>query len=141
MAKVPSFMLKALYQRDSLHITGDGFTFQINNGLGPVRLIGLLPLRVNRKAVPLAQCSLVHGDQEHPAEAISAENSLLVRKGDSVTVQVRDTALRPGRHNLDIGIVAKDLGELRFSVSDRARRASNAPGSGGSGTQMNTEIS
>jgi hypothetical protein len=121
MAKVPSFMLKGLYQRDSLRIADDGFTFQIKNGIGPVRLVGLLPLKVDGKLVPLAQCSLVHGDGELPAESVSAENSVLIRKGESVTVRVRDTTLRPGRHNLDIGIVAKDLGELRFSVSDRSR--------------------
>jgi hypothetical protein len=121
MAKVPSFMLKALYQRDSLRITGDGFEFQIKNEMGPVRLTGLLPLKLDRKPVPLAQCSFVHNDQELPAEAVSAENSVLVRKGESVTVRVHDTPLRPGRHSLDIGMVAKDLGQLRFSVSDRAR--------------------
>ena len=121
MAKVPSFMLKGLYQRDSLRLTDDGFTFQIKNGIGPVRLIGLLPLRVDRKPVALARCSLIHGQQELPAETVSVENSVLVRKGESVTVRVRDTAMRPGRHSLDIGIVAKDLGELRFSVSDRVR--------------------
>jgi hypothetical protein len=114
-------MLKALYQRDSLRITADGFSFQIKNGIGPVRLIGLLPLRVDRKQVPMARCSLLHGDRELPAEAVSTENSVLVRKGESVTVRVRGTPLRPGRHNLDIGVVAQDLGELRFSVSDRAR--------------------
>lgn len=121
MAKVPSFMLKALYQRNSLRITDDGFTFQIKNGIGPVRLIGLLPLRVDRRPVALAHCSLIHSGQELPAEAVSVENSVLVRRGESVMVRVRETALRPGRHNLDIGIAAKDLGELRFSVSDRAR--------------------
>jgi hypothetical protein len=121
MAKVPSFMLKALYQRDSLRISGDGFEFQIKNEMGPVRLTGLLPLKVDRKPVSLAQCSLVLGERELPAESVSAQNSVLVRKGESVTVRVRDTALRPGRHSLDIGMVAKDLGELRFTVSDRAR--------------------
>jgi hypothetical protein len=29
--------------------------------------------------------------------------------------------LRPGRHSLDIGVVGKDVGELRFTVGDAVR--------------------
>lgn len=121
MPAIPSFMLRALYQRDSLRITSDGFQFEIRNDIAPVRLTGLLPLKVDGKLVPLAQCSYVHGGEELPATAVSAANPVPVDKGESLTVRVRETPLRPGRHSLDIGVEAQGLGQLRFTVSDRAR--------------------
>jgi hypothetical protein len=52
---------------------------------------------------------------------VTAENSVLMRKGEAVTVRVRGMALRPGRHTLEIGVVVKDLGEIRFRIGDALR--------------------
>jgi hypothetical protein len=121
MAKIPEFMLKALYVRGSLLRIDDGFEFQIKNELGPARIVGALPLKVDRTQVPLADCSFLYGDEEVAAEALTPENSLLMRKGEAVTIRVRGMALRPGRHTLEIGVAVKDLGELRFTVGDGVR--------------------
>jgi hypothetical protein len=121
MAKIPEFMLKALYLRGSLIRSHDGFEFQLKNDLGPARIVGALPLAVDRKPVPLAACSFHHGGQEIAFDAVTPEDSVLMRKGEAVTVQVRGMALRPGRHTLDIGVVVKDLGEVRFRIGDGIR--------------------
>jgi hypothetical protein len=121
MAKIPEFMLKALYVRGSLTRSGDGFEFQLKNDLGPARIIGALPLTVDRKPVLIAACSFYHGGQEIAFETVTAENSVLMRKGEAVTVRVRGMALRPGRHTLDIGVEVKDLGEVRFRIGDGIR--------------------
>lgn len=114
-------MLKALYVRGSLQKSEDGFEFQLKNDLGPARIVGAVPLEVDRKPVPLADCSFVYGGQEVSFEAVTAESSVLMRKGEAVTVKVRGMALRPGRHTLDIGVAVKDLGEIRFRVGDGLR--------------------
>jgi hypothetical protein len=121
VAKIPEFMLKALYVRGSLQKTDDGFEFQLKNNLGPARIVGALPLQVDRKPVPLADCSFLYGGEESAFEAVTAENSVLMRKGEAVTVRVRGMALRPGRHTLEIGVVVKDLGEIRFRIGDALR--------------------
>jgi hypothetical protein len=121
MAKIPEFMLKALYVRHSLRRTGDGFEFQLKNELGPARIVGTLPLKLDRKPLPLADCSFVYGGEEVAFETVTADNSVLMRKGEAVTVRVRGLALRPGRHTLDIGVTVKDLGELTFTIGDAAR--------------------
>ena len=121
MAKIPEFMLKALYVRGSLRKTGDGFEFQLKNDLGPARIIGALPLQVDRKPVPMSDCSFVHGGEEIAFEAVTAENSVLMRKGEAVTVEVRGMVLRSGRHTLDIGVVVKDMGQIRFKIGDGLR--------------------
>ena len=38
MPKIPEFMLRALYVQGSLRREGDGFTFQMMNGVGPAGL-------------------------------------------------------------------------------------------------------
>jgi hypothetical protein len=118
MAKIPGFMLKALYVRGSLRNSEDGFGFQLKNELGPARIIGPLPLKVNGKPVPLKDCSFVHGGEEVAFEAVTADNSVLMRKGEAVTVKVQGPNLQQRRHTLDIGVIVKDLGEIRFKVSD-----------------------
>lgn len=121
MAKIPQFILKALYVRNSLRKTDDGFEFQLKNEVGPGRVVGTLPLKVDRKPVPLADCSFALGDREAGFESVSPENSVLMRKGEAMTVQVRGVTLRPGRHMLDIGVVVKDIGEVRFTINDALR--------------------
>ena len=121
MAKIPEFLLKALYVRGSLCNRDDGFEFQLKNELGPARIVGALPLKVDRSPVPLADCSFLHGGEELAFEAVTAENSVLMRKGEAVTVRVRGTTLRPGRHTLGIGVVVKDMGQISFDVSDGVR--------------------
>jgi len=121
MAKIPQFMLKALYVNNSLQKTGDGFEFQLKNELGPARIVGALPLEVDRKRIPLADCSFLHSGEEVAFEAVTPENSVLMHKGEAVTVQVAGMTLRPGRHTLGISVVVKDLGEVRFCIGDTLR--------------------
>ena len=133
MPAIPSFMLRALYQRESLRITGDGFQFEIRNDIAPVRLTGLLPLKVDGKAIPLVQCSYVHGGEELPATAVSAANPVPVDKGESVTVRVRETRVcLCGRHpGKTVGErPAQRPGPERNGHPPHQRRAAR-PGSGG----------
>jgi hypothetical protein len=121
VAKIPDFILKALYVRGSLRRTDQGIEFQLKDELGPARIAGAVPLRVDRQPVPVADCGFVRGDREETFEAVTAENSVLMRKGEAVTVRVRGLSLRPGRHTLDIGVLVKDMGEIRFTVGDILR--------------------
>jgi hypothetical protein len=121
VAKIPEFLLKALYVRGSLRKNDEGFELQLKNDVGPGRIVGALPLEVDRKRVPMADCSFVLGREETAFEAVTAENSVLMRKGEAVTVKVRGMTLRPGRHMLDIGAVVKDVGKIRFKIGDTVR--------------------
>ena len=121
MAKIPEFLLKALYVKGSLHNDGDGFEFQMKNDLGPARIIGARPLQLDRKPIPLASCHFVHGVEEASFADVDVENSVLMRKGEAVTVRVKGQKLRPGRRTLGINVIVKDLGNVSFTVSDKVR--------------------
>lgn len=121
MAKIPEFLLKALYVKGSLRQDGDGFEFQMKNDLGPARIIGARPLLLDRKPIPLESCRFVHSEQEASFTGVTAEQSVLMRKGEAVTVKVAGHSLRPGRHTLGINVVVKDMGPISFSVNDEAK--------------------
>ena len=119
MAKIPEFLLKALYVKGSLQSQDDGFTFQMKNELGPARIIGARPLQLDRRPVPMEQCHFIHGDEEARFSDVSAEQSVLMRKGETVTIRVEGMNLRRGRHSLGINILVKDMGSVSFTINDQ----------------------
>jgi hypothetical protein len=121
MPKVPEFMLRALYVKGSLQRDGDGFTFQMMNGMGPVRIIGARPLQLDRKPIPLERCHFIHGDHEASFNDVTAEQSVLMRKGEAVTVRVSNLSLAAGRRTLGINVIVKDMGPVSFTVTDQVR--------------------
>jgi hypothetical protein len=121
MPKIPEILLKALYVKGSLQQQGNGFEFQMKNDLGPARIIGANPLQIDRRPIPMDKCIFVHGDQEASFVEVTAEQSVLMRKGEAVTVRVVDQPLRPGRHTLAINVLVKDMGTVSFSVTDQVK--------------------
>ena len=121
MAKIPEFLLKALYVKGSLRNDTEGFEFQLKNDLGPARIIGARPLQLDRKPIPLDSCRFVHGDLAASFADVTTENSILMRKGEAVTVRVAGQQLRPGRRTLGINVIVKDMGNINFTVNDQVR--------------------
>lgn len=118
MPKVPEFLLRALYVQGSLRGDSQGFSFQMKNELGPARIIGARPLMIDRKPIDPARCRFVHGEVSATFADVSSENSVLMRKGEAVTVMVEGVPLRRGRHTLRIDVEVKDMGPVAFTVSD-----------------------
>jgi hypothetical protein len=121
MAKIPEFLLKSLYIKGSLRSIDDGFEFKMQNQLGPARIIRAHPLQIDRKPIPLATCFFIHEGSEAGFGDVTVENSVLMRQGEALTVRVQTLALKPGRHTIGIHVEVKDLGPLRFTVSDQLR--------------------
>ena len=78
-------------------------------------------LQLDRKPLPLESCRFEHGDQVATFGDVDADNSVLMRKGEAVTVSVLGQKLRPGRRTLGVNVVVKDMGTVSFSVTDQAR--------------------
>ena len=121
MAKIPDFLLRALYVSGSLRNTDDGFTFQMKNELGPVRIIGAQTLLLDRRPIPLEQCEFRHGQLRAKFTDVTPEESVLMRKGEALTILVLKTSLAAGRRTLGIDVTVKDMGRVRFSVSDKVK--------------------
>lgn len=121
MAKIPEFLLKSLYVKGSLHSTDDGFEFKMQNQLGPARIIRAHPLQIDRKPVPLTTCFFIHEGHEAGFEDVNVDKSILMRQGQALTVRIQQFNLKPGRHTIGIHVEVKDIGPLRFTVSDQLR--------------------
>ena len=91
------------------------------NDLGPARIIGARPLQLDRKPIPMDSCRFVHGEEEAGFADVDPENSVLMRKGEAVTVRVIGQELRPGRRALAINVVVKDMGNISFTITDQVR--------------------
>jgi len=121
VAKIPEFLLRSLYVKGSLQNGADGFKFQLKNELGPARIIGARPLQLDRRPVALDTCHFEHGHDRAAFTDVDAENSVLMRKGEAVTVHVLGQTLSPGRRTLGINFVVKDMGNVSFTVTDQVR--------------------
>lgn len=121
MPKIPEFLLKALYVKGSLRSVDNGFEFRMKNELGPVRIIGVNPLQLDRRPVPLEKCSFMHEEMAAKFIDVTAENSVLMRKGESLTLKIEDLPMKHGRRTLSINVIVKDMGAVRFSVSDQVK--------------------
>ena len=121
MSKIPEFLLRALYVKGSLQNSTDGFEFQMKNDLGPARIIGARPLQLDRKPIALDTCRFEHGQETAAFSEVNDENSVLMRKGEAVTVLVSGQTLKPGRRTLGINVIVKDMGDVSFTVTDQVR--------------------
>jgi hypothetical protein len=121
MPAIPGFLLKGLYVKGSLRNTDDGFEFQIKNEIQDGYMIRAMPLKVDRKPVPMKDSSFVLEGVEVMSSDVSEDNPVLMPKGKAITAKVRGMTLRRGRHTLEIASEAKGFGEIRFSISDTVR--------------------
>jgi hypothetical protein len=65
------------------------------------------------------QCKFIHGKREARFIDVTPEKSVLMRKGEAISVHVSGTTLSSGRRTLSIDVIVKDLGQVRFYVSDK----------------------
>jgi hypothetical protein len=121
MAKLPEFMLRALYVKGSLRREAGGFSFQLKNELGPARIVGARPLQLDRKPIPLEKSQFVHGETSAAFSEVTPDSSVLMRKGEAVVVRVEGVPLSAGRHTLGISVAVKDMGPVTFSVTDEVK--------------------
>lgn len=121
MAKIPEFLLRALYVKRILRNQDNGFEFQMKNELGPARIVGAKPLTLDRKPIPLDICLFVHSGQSVSFTDVTPETSVLMRKGEAVSVRVDGQTLKRGRHVLGVNVIVKDMGQVSFSFSDRVK--------------------
>ena len=119
MAKIPDFLLRALYVKGSLKNNEYGFEFQMKNDFGPVRIVDAHPLILDRRPIPLESCRFLIGEHSAGFADVTPEKSVLMGKGEAISIHVSGTTLKPGRRSLGIDVLVKDLGQIRFTVSDK----------------------
>ena len=114
MTAIPEFVLRKLYQKDSLVGREDGFSFTLHNSFAPATVLGF-SLAVNEEPVPAERISLQKGlDAPLAGTQVTSEAPLSFGVGVQMGVEVQDTPL--GEGNLHFTIVTREAGTLSFRL-------------------------
>jgi len=118
--RIPSMLLKQLYNFGSLRNSGEGVAFKIKNRLTDVTLISLNGVKIDGKAIPLDKIVLQVEDGQGttltPAQLRLQPLSLPLRR--MLTVVMRIDPLSPGKHKIEIEFEAQGYGKLKVKVDD-----------------------
>jgi hypothetical protein len=119
--QVPGFIARQFYVQGSLRNTPDGYQLEAHNPMGDGTLVGIGKIAVDGQTVPIESVTAVRQGDPEPiaATALSAMSPIRVRKGDRVTLSIRGPQLTVGDHRLEVELFERDLGALRFSLTDR----------------------
>ncbi len=116
MPKVPSFILKKLYVKNSLKNLEDGFQFEIKNVLADATINAPIELTVDNKPVEKEKVTLVIGGKEIPSGQVSSSSPLKFPVQTLVQVKIEDKPLSSGKHKIEIKTNSQEYGEISFSV-------------------------
>ena len=116
---IPSFLLKKLYVKGSFKNTPTGFELALRNTLAPGTLIGISPLQIDGRDVPLVKILITAGDAA-PVRAsdISLTSPRQFPLNVVVKFQVQDQPLAPGKHRVTVQLNTKEAGELKIDAED-----------------------
>lgn len=116
---VPSFLLKKLYVKGSFKNTSNGFQLSLRNTLAPGTLLGISPLQIDGRNVPLDQIQIVVGESAPlRASNISFDKPSAFPLNAMVTFLVDDQPLSSGPHRLMVQVNTKEAGELKIDAED-----------------------
>jgi hypothetical protein len=121
--RVPDFLVRQFYVKDSLRAEDGGFRLQARNGIGDGTLVGIGRISVDGTDIDLASVTATRdGDPTvHRAVDVSRTSPVSFSRGDLVTFHIADHALTPGRHRFEVEIVERDAGQLTLAVTDEVR--------------------
>lgn len=116
--KVPSFLLKKLYVKNSLKNTDEGFEFDLKNTLMDATITKPVTLHVDNKLIPPGTITITAEDTTWKAADISESNPAPLKVNVQVTMRVKGETLKSGEHSLEIGATTKEYGDIEFTVTD-----------------------
>lgn len=118
MALIPEFLLKKLYIAGSLVNVDGGWQFSLKNTLAKATVISFKGLAVDGTDVSLDDVTVVLGNEEITAGAISPDNPKAFPINVPVTLKIAGPPLSQESHTFKLSLTTKEFGPIEFSVSD-----------------------
>lgn len=117
--KIPSLVLKQLYNFNSLENVDGGVKFTIKNRLSDANITELKEVKIGGNIIAINTIKLRLGDGTllDPKD-VNATNPILFNLKDSVDMVCAIPHLENGKYDLEITFVADPFGELTLEVSD-----------------------
>lgn len=118
MPKVPAFLLKKLYVKDSLRSINDGFLLTIKNTLAPGTITRVKAVMVDGREIPAERIAIGRGENQRPAVRITPQTPFIFNLNEEAQIWVRGERLAAGRHQLLVQVTTKEVGDLDIPVED-----------------------
>lgn len=118
MSLIPNYLLRKLYQRDSLRNVHGGVTFCLKNRLSEATITTISVVEIDGEPVPLEKVSFfpADGGKALKAHDINPEQGLLLPIGGTLKVRLEMEALEEGEHHLELGFECRPFGNLRVRI-------------------------
>jgi hydroxymethylglutaryl-CoA reductase (NADPH) len=118
MSLIPNYLLRRLYQRDSLRNVHGGVSFCLKNRLSEATITTITSVEVDGQKVPLEKVSFVPADggEMLAATEITPERGLLLPIGGTLQVRLNMDALDDGEHHLELGFECRPFGSLKVRI-------------------------
>ena len=116
--KIPSLILKQLYNFGSLKNLDEGVQLSLKNRLAETELTGVTQLSIDGAEQPLDRVTLHIDGASLTASEISADAPLRFPLGQTVELRAPAGRLDDGRHEIALGFETENFGKLSFKVKD-----------------------
>jgi len=120
--KIPSLVLKQIYNLGSLENTAGRVQFALKNRLSDAILTGISYIRVDSEEIPIDAVEIELSDgQRLDATAVSADSPVAFPLARQVIVSWKGAELALGSHRLEMSFKTTPFGTLSFKVKDSIR--------------------
>ena len=116
--KIPSLILKQLYNFGSLKNLDDGVQLSLKNRLSETSLTAVTQVQIDGREQPLDRVTLHLDGRSVTAAEISGDSPLPFPLGQTVELRAPAPALADGRHEIALGFETENFGKLSFKVKD-----------------------
>ena len=118
MVTVPTFVLRRLYVKSSLHNTPQGFEFSLCNKLASGYARQLLPISIDGQPADILRCYFYSEDARHGFQEVTGDTPFSLALNNTTVLGVEGQTLDPGRHTIGMGFEVPGLGVLKFDFTD-----------------------
>ncbi|TVQ12121.1 MAG: hydroxymethylglutaryl-CoA reductase [Balneolaceae bacterium] len=117
--KIPSLILRQLYNYGSLKNTEYGVQFSLKNRLSDAILVGIYDITLNGSEIPADKVTLRFGNglALQPRQ-VSPESPVNLGLRDVVHIDVQTDNLPTGKHKVGITFLSENFGKLALNVED-----------------------
>jgi hypothetical protein len=114
----PSYLLQKVYLKGSLKNNEDGYEFALKNIVDTGTLVGLNPLVVDGENIPPAMIRLVSNGEEVYGNQITQRNPMPLPVQAQAQFVVKGDPLSLGQHEIAISLVTREIGLVKFKITD-----------------------
>ena len=118
MSLIPNYLLRRLYQRDSLSNVHGGVSFCLKNRLSEATITTIDSVKIDEREIPLRLVSFIPAaaGEMVAADEIEPDKGLFLPIGGILRVRLEMEPLGPGKHSLELDFNCRPFGRLKVRV-------------------------